>query len=132
VSIEETIKARVAAFPFDLDLRYQDGESFMLLAPFEYRGRGICVRMEAGETTDFASIPKALRWLISPMGRHGRAAVAHDHCYRTGEYSRIASDAFFLEAMTKSGVWRPLRWVIYFGVRYGGRSSYQGPKEFAD
>jgi hypothetical protein len=48
VNIEETIKARVAAFPFDLDLRYQDGESFMLLAPFEYRGRGICVRMEAG------------------------------------------------------------------------------------
>ena len=37
-----------------------------------------------GLVTDFASIPRPFWFWVAPWGRHGRAAVVHDHLYRLG------------------------------------------------
>lgn len=81
----------MSTFTKDLDLRYLrpenvvDGKWFMLLDTFEFwwdvpgvRGKRVVIEAYRGHTTDFATIPKPLRWILSPVGKHGKAAVIHD------------------------------------------------------
>lgn len=66
------------------------------------------IRAPAGSVTDFASIPRALWWLLPPAGFYGPAAIIHDYMYRTGQtagghwrrsVTRREADAAFLRAM---------------------------------
>jgi hypothetical protein len=116
-------------FPRDLLLKHLYDRTFELIAPFEYHGQGYSVYLDRGHITDFASIPQCLQWLISPFGKHAKAAVVHDYFYKSGDVSRVIADAVFMEAMTYSGVWKPLRKLIHWAVRRFGCTSYKGKKE---
>lgn len=86
----------------------------------------VIVHVPAGYTTDYASVPWFLRWLMSKAGRHGYAAVVHDYCYSQvardpQKFDRAISDVVFLFVMKRMGVpwWR--RWGAYLAVRlFGG------------
>lgn len=92
--------------------------------------------------TDFASVPRPFWTIISPWGRHGRAAIVHDFLYQLGGVTDVArqsmrrpskreADRIFREAMgvldevilRRSRFWaRFPAWVV--GVRIwfaGGR-----------
>lgn len=93
------------------------------------QGRGV---IAAGTTTDFASIPAGIRWLVGgPTGRVARAGVAHDHGYRTdtgphldrvvrSRAMRKAWDFHFLHLMRLDGVGPMRRFLMYAAVRIFG------------
>ncbi len=109
-----------------------DGRTWILRKEFGYdigkEGSGNSVDVPVGFMTDFASVPRMFRWLVSKWGRHGNATVIHDYCYWTQENGRDRkrSDRIFKEAMEVSGVkaWR--KWLIYLAVSWFGRFAWEG------
>lgn len=59
-----------------------------LLQPLSYRlvdtESSEVVNVPTGLVTDFASVPRPFWFWVAPWGRHGRAALVHDHLYRLG------------------------------------------------
>lgn len=121
-----------AKFEDALELEYMDGHNWKVTADFYYDTdvplvSGHRVSVPAGFVTDFASIPKFLWNLLPPVGSYGKAAVIHDRLYRTPSLAtRAQADRVLLEAMTFLGTAWYVRYVIYAGVRVGGRFSYKG------
>lgn len=82
-------------------------------------------------TTDFASIPKILQSLISPLSNTVYAAILHDYLYRNpkdaeaNSISRANADRIFYWSMMARGVWRITAIGMYIGVRVFGGSSYK-------
>jgi hypothetical protein len=82
-------------------------------------------------TTDFASIPRILHSLISPLNNTIYAAILHDYLYRdpqdlfASSLDRATVDRMFYWGMRSRGVWRPTAGLMYLGVRLGGSSSYK-------
>ena len=72
-----------------------------------------------GLYTDLASVPKALWWVVGPIGRHLEASIIHDYLYMAWSDFRDAAvrrdwdfaDRMFLAAMKVSNVRR--RWLIH-------------------
>lgn len=107
-----------------------------LTSPLFFEVDGHVCYIPAGFITDFASIPKALQSIFSPVDpRYIRAAVIHDYAYRFRGifprrgggfvrleplYTRVASDVFFLRSMEAEGAGWVVRHTIYRGVRIGG------------
>lgn len=113
-------------FPTPLQVELQTDHTWRLLAPFSYldpdHGR---IDVPAGFETDFASVPR-LPWLFVLFGDVGHAAaVIHDRLYSAGLLSRSASDRVLLNALRSSGVSRWRAWLMWAGVRVGGRSRYR-------
>jgi len=87
-----------------------------------------------GFTTDFASIPAILQWLVGkPLGSYIRAAVIHDWAYANhhdgSHKGRQDCDKAMLALMRqdKTEPWR--RTLIYLGLRIGGGPAfYCAPK----
>ena len=84
------------------------------------------VNVPAQFRTDFASVPRPFWTIISPWGRHGRAAIVHDFLYQLGGVTDVSAqsmrrpskreaDRIFREAM---GV---LDEVILGGSRFWSR-----------
>jgi len=95
-----------------------DGKWFLLAAPLEYIAKdGEPFHVPVGVKTDFASIPRGLRWLIPRIGRHGKAAVLHDWLCEYKIIPRKEADKIFLEAMESLGVSWIKRRTMYTGVR---------------
>ncbi|MDQ3515271.1 MAG: DUF1353 domain-containing protein [Gemmatimonadota bacterium] len=121
-------KNRQSCFPDPLDIRdLGNGKDYRLLEKLQFATGAIAVTVPAGFVTDFASVPRMLWRLFPPAGVYNRAAVVHDFLYRTGLTSRAVADALFLDAMIEIGVPWLVRWLMYIGVRIGGRSSYRAP-----
>jgi len=99
-----------------------DKNSWRLTASFEYHigcyPSEEIIKVPSGYITDFASVPRALWWIISPIGRHAKAAVVHDYCY-TIHYGndRQLCDDMFAEAMKVLGVSRWKIFCMYWSVR---------------
>ena len=76
---------------------------FRLIEPFEYHvgcyPSEEIIRVPNGFVTNFASIPRLIWPIISPIDSHGKAAVLHDWLYDTGEYPRLRCEEIFKEAM---------------------------------
>jgi len=90
--------------------------------------------------TDFASVPRPFWTLISPWGRHGRAAIVHDFLYQLGGVTDVAAqsmrrprkseaDRIFRKAMAvldevilgRSAFWsRFPRWVVQARIGVAG------------
>lgn len=75
--------------------------------------------------TDLASIPRALRWLVTKDGPSRYAAVVHDYLYSLkGKgpmgVSRKRADKIFKEAMKDMHVPRWKMALMYRGVRAAG------------
>lgn len=82
------------------------------------------ISVPSGFETDFASVPKSLRWVVSPFGRYGKAAVLHDYLYANAIGTKEYADDIFNEAMKVLGVNPLTRWVMYTAVRLFGRGNY--------
>lgn len=130
----------VCAINHDKD-RERDGRTtVVVMQPFAYEhgptGRTIWV--PASYVTDFASIPRVGRWLISPFGRHAIAAVIHDWLYSVGEPGkRGEADDIFREALDELGVGVVRRNVMHRAVTTFGAGGYDRaeatwPTQFMD
>lgn len=116
---------------------------WLLSSPLSYdvgaEGSGEVITVPAGATTDLASIPRWAWSLFPPDGPWLKAAVVHDHLYRTKgtcwldgfngrtrakPYTRAESDAILKEAMAVLGVPAWKRSVIYAAVRVGGKNAF--------
>lgn len=75
------------------------------------------ITIHKGFKTDFASVPRLFWVFISPIDKHGKAAVVHDYCYKYGYYTRKRSDEIFLEAMIILNVPKWKRIAMYYSVR---------------
>lgn len=71
----------------ELDLRWVDGETWIVRKPYVYRAPDGTVVVPVGTPTDFASIPRPLWPALPPTGPYGPAAVLHDFMFRTGRWS---------------------------------------------
>ncbi|MCY1285259.1 hypothetical protein D9M70_341890 [compost metagenome] len=113
-------------FPLPLQVELQhDRKRWRLLAPFSYLdpdfGR---VDVPAGFVTDFASVPR-IPVIFDLIGAYGHAAaLLHDYLYATGMVPRADADRIFRGALRASGIARWRAWLMWSGVRAGGRSRY--------
>ena len=86
------------------------------------------VSVNKGFLTDFASVPEALWFWISPFGKHQEAALLHDKLYSTGGQlkglknflTRKEADELFYEVMLKDGVNKVKAKLMKLGVRLFG------------
>lgn len=113
--------------PFKNDLIVSDGPEtpgrWILFNDLEYVGETETWTVPAGYVTDFASVPRALIWLVRPYGAYTRAAVLHDYLI-TDEIPRrsITSrdvDGVFRRVMREAGVRPAVRWTMWAAVRAG-------------
>ncbi len=109
-------------FKYELVLHYLDkpidGKWFITHKPFVYTSKnGRQFTVPEGIRTDFASIPRAFRWMIARVGKYGKAAVLHDWLCEYKIVPRKQADKIFLEAMEVLGVSWFKRRTMYFGVR---------------
>lgn len=95
-----------------------------VIEPFEYHvgcyPSEEIITVPIGFQTDFASVPRLFWMFISPIDKHGKAAVVHDYLYYTGIYSKAKADLIFKEGMEVLNV-NPVRvWLMYNTVKCFG------------
>lgn len=99
------------------------------------RRERLAVITPSGYVTDFASIPSAVHFIISPFGKHAEAAVIHDWLYTLGtpgdRKGRRMADKAFVKALRLLEVHWIKRQIMYWAVRLGGASGYGLPTDFA-
>ncbi|MEV0436426.1 DUF1353 domain-containing protein [Nocardia sp. NPDC050413] len=98
-----------------------DAKFWRLTQPLTYRGAVETFTVPAGFRTDFASVPRALVWLIPRYGAYTRAAILHDYLCRTGEVGPADADGLFRRSLREAGVSVPRRWMMWAAVRFGSR-----------
>jgi hypothetical protein len=110
---------------------FADGKYWTLLEPVTYsiRATGASGEVPRGFVTDFASVPAAMRSMIKPYGKHGRAAVIHDYLYWRNEEPRHNADLAFKESLEESGTPLPLRMAMYGAVRDFGEKAWKKNRE---
>ena len=96
---------------------HADGRTWVVLEPLRYRGRDELLTVPEGSTTDFASVPDWLTWLVPKTGIYTRSAILHDHLWRHGGVSRADADGIFRRSMRELGVPLVHRWLMWCGVR---------------
>ena len=97
-----------------------DGRRWMLLAPLTYHGKDEVFEVQAGFTTDFASVPFFLTWLVPRYGRFTKAAILHDHLWkecRDGRFEWADADGILRRAMRELNVPFLRRWFMWGAVR---------------
>lgn len=91
-------------------------------------GKTKTVLVPAGFLTDFASVPEALWFWISPFGKHQEAALIHDCLYGNKgaiqgiekKLTRKEADELFYQIMLKDGVNKNKAKAMKLGVRLFG------------
>lgn len=134
-------------FLTELDGRWIDDDTFMLLADLKYQSvvLGGVLTIPAGFVTDFASVPR-VPFIYEAFGdKAHHESVPHDYLYQKHEVTiekenaqkcglfvnRPLADQVFKEALKARK--KPLSVVfgMYWGVRIGGWNSYRtGPERF--
>ena len=103
-----------------------DGKRWRIVEDFHFHGKGGTITVPAGFLCDFASTPRWIWWLLPPWGRYGRAAIIHDRLYSTGEVTKEAADAIFLDGMRACGVGRMRSRVMWLAVALFGKKAWDG------
>jgi hypothetical protein len=97
---------------------------------------GLRTTIQKGEKHDFASVPRILRPILSPVGSHFLAYLIHDHLYRNKflieELGKKKARKFADKEMlywanilhNKSFFYRLDNKIRYWGVRLGGRKPF--------
>lgn len=129
----------MSQFLSPLELEFLNGTLWRVTAPFDYcvgsATSAVVVDVPVGFITDFASIPRLLWNVLPPTGLYGKAAVIHDKLYQTGYWmdgftkqlvTRQMADETFLEAMEVLGVGWWTRYLIFWGVTFGGGKTWDG------
>jgi hypothetical protein len=100
-----------------------DGSDWQLVEPLSYAGRDETFVVPAGFTTDFASVPQALTWLVPRYGRYTKAAILHDYLWgrcREGMFAWADADGIFRRTMRELDVPFLRRWLMWGAVRLAG------------
>lgn len=110
----------------NVDLKHRPFELVHAIRFYCADGRRITV--PAGYRTDFASVPRFFHRVVSPVGRHGKAAIVHDwlcdESPKTTDYRDAAN--IFDEAMEALGVSWARRKLMVAAVKLGGPKFRQG------
>jgi hypothetical protein len=87
---------------------------------------GVTVMRVLPSRTDLASVPRPF-WIFTggKTGRHQPAAVCHDYAYRKGLMTREQCDQMFYDIMLQYGTSKFRAWIMWKGVRLGGKQSYK-------
>ena len=117
-------------FLTDLDARHVGKQRKQLLADLVYEAAdGTRYVVETGFESDGASVPRILWALYPPFGEvYEPATWLHDKLYRDAEefpgMTRELADALLEEASLACGFRVSGRNVMHFGVRAGGRRTW--------
>ncbi|MFI6869658.1 DUF1353 domain-containing protein [Nocardia sp. NPDC050406] len=95
-----------------------DARFWIVREPLVYQGDTDRFVVPVGFRTDFASVPRAVVWLIPRYGVYTRAAILHDFLVRSNEVSRLDADGLFRRALREAGVSVPRRWMMWAAVRF--------------
>lgn len=107
----------------------QTGDSmFSLAKTVRYRGRDEDFVVPAGQTTDLASVPVILTWLLPRYGKWTKAAILHDYLWGSGIVTKRDADGIFRRALRESGVPLHQRWTMWAAVRLADIVAYGGAK----
>jgi hypothetical protein len=105
------------------ELAAADGSRWQLVEPLSYAGRDETFVVPAGFTTDFASVPQSLTWLVPRYGRYTKAAIVHDYLWqraREGSFGWADADGVLRRAMRELDVPFLRRWLMWGAVRLAG------------
>ena len=105
------------------ELAREEGSRWELVEPLTYDGKHERFVVPARFVTDFASVPRALTWLVPRYGRYTKAAILHDHLWRlcaAGDFSWVDADGIFRRVMRELGVPFLRRWLMWGAVRLAG------------
>lgn len=126
-------------FRTPLSVRHHVGEDWRLLDPLVFEGHADYFVMRKGFKTDFASIPRPVRWLFDTAGPNSEAGVLHDALWREskradGQVPRVDpwdADGLFRRALRESGATAITRALMWIAVRAAaiaaGRFGRNGP-----
>ena len=105
-----------------------NSDTYMLRDELSFENSKYKVTIKPGLLTDGASIPKVFWSIIGcPLnGKYVGSALIHDGLYASHVLSKEESDLLFLDMMkhNKVSLWR--RKLMYWAVKFGGKSSYNG------
>ena len=117
-------REHVMPFTSDLVVREIDTNLWEVVEDLSYAGNRKPITVPWGTKTDFASVPKLLRWFIPKHGKYNKSAVLHDWlCDEAaeGRFNRADADGIFRRSMRELGVGYLRRRLMWVGVRWGGR-----------
>jgi len=126
-------------FRTPLSVRHEIGEDWRLLEPLVFEGRDDFFVIRKGFRTDFASIPRPVRWLFDTAGTNSEPGVLHDAVWREsrrrdGRTPRVDpwdADGLFRRALRESGATAITRGLMWLAVRAAaiaaGRFGRSGP-----
>ena len=104
-----------------------------MMITVEFGGRKVAYFIPKGFITDFASVPRALWWLVSPTDYSVlRASLLHDYLYRTGNCSRKHADRLFYRKLIEDGTPEWKAKLIYWAVRLFARRVWEGYRSKED
>ena len=101
---------------------------FELFSDYVYKTKEYLIKVPKSFVTDYASIPKLLRAIVLPYGKHSGASVVHDWLYSSNcdlDISREKADRIFLEILKEEKVNFFLRTLMYIAVRKFGRNRFR-------
>jgi len=115
----------MSSFTSPLVVEVSDTGKDRLVEPFDFwlgdgEGKGMKITVPAGFETDYASVPRVFRSLLSCKKRAAKPAVVHDYLYKTGIVSRKTADRVFLQAMEVNKVNFFKRHLYYQAVNWFG------------
>ena len=119
-------------FRTPLSVRHEVGEEWRLLDPLVFEGSDDYFVIRKGFKTDFASIPRPVRWLFDTAGTNSEPGVLHDAVWREskrddGKPPRVDpwdADGLFRRALRESGataITRALMWIAVRAVAIAAR-----------
>lgn len=124
-------------FRTTLHVAHVDQKDWRLTKPLVWEGEWEFFIIRSDFRTDFASIPKPVRWLLDNAGRNAEAAVLHDAVWRESKRtsgSRVDAwhaDGVFRRALRQTGAPALTRSLMWFAVRaaatFAGRFGKLGP-----
>lgn len=114
-----------------------EDDEWVLEKPLVWECDGMALTVPKGFITDLASIPRALRNILSVTGKSRRASVPHDWLYCAKKTTRAEADEFLRLALICEGMSAFAARTYWLGVRAGGarywnRRSGLLPSDFAD
>ncbi|MET8779882.1 DUF1353 domain-containing protein [Nocardia sp. NPDC004654] len=124
---EERVVAFIGGGPVVEEI---DAKFWRLSEPLVYRGDVQEFTVPTGFRTDFASVPRALVWLIPRYGAYTRAAILHDYLLRSQEVSSADADGLFRRCLREFGISVPRRWMMWAAVRSANRLDGASPRDW--
>ncbi len=123
-------------FRTQLSVRHVQGKLWKLTEPLVWEGRHELLVVRSDFDTDFASMPKAVQWLMDSAGANSEAAVLHDAVYQESKrgdrrVDPADADGIFRRALRETGSTALTRGLMWGGVRAksikSGRYGNKGP-----